>query len=209
MVLARFMCWSTIVTELATVPCILIPSLNYWAVLANIFFQSSLLLFTGTTFTLFFYSMTACSLAFVTWPDAPLRVLYNPDRKFLKRVRKFFESWDVDGRFLWTPYQPGHPSPYVVPAGAVCVPLHLLAGPKIYSGFQALRMIVLCNPITYFVIAASIGALDNLPGQGALYRRLIVGTALVLLMPPLAYLADKCFTGREPEFSPIARTARS
>jgi hypothetical protein len=209
MVLARFMCWSTIVTELATVPCILIPSLNYWAVLANIFFQSSLLLFTGTTFTLFFYSMTACSLAFVTWPDAPLRVLYNPDRKFLKRVRKFFESWDVDGRFLWTPYQPGHPSPYVVPPGAAHVPLHLLAGGKIYSGFRALRMIVLYNPITYFVIAASIAALENLPGQAMLYRRLIVGAALVLLMPPLAYLADKCFIGREPELSPIARTARS
>ena len=39
MFLARFMCWTTIVTELATVPSILIPSLNYWAVLANIFFQ--------------------------------------------------------------------------------------------------------------------------------------------------------------------------
>jgi hypothetical protein len=179
MVLAKFMCWSTIVTELATVPCILIPSLNYWAVLANIFFQSSLLLFTGTTFTLFFYSMTACSLSFVTWPDAPLRVLYDPDRKFLNRVRNFFEKWDLDGRFLW------------IPGDATHVPLQLAAGEKIYSGFQAVRMIVLYNPITWFVLAASIAAVENVRGPAALYRRLIVGTALVLLMPPLAYLADR------------------
>src|SRR3954449_13349071 len=48
LVLAKFMCWTTIVTELGTVPCILIASLNDWAVLANIFFQCNLLLFTGT-----------------------------------------------------------------------------------------------------------------------------------------------------------------
>ena len=176
MVLARFMCWSTIVTELATVPCILIPSLNYWAVLANIFFQSSLLLFTGTTFTLFFYSMTACSLAFVTWPDAPLRVLYDAGR--FAGVRIFFEKLDVDGRFLWTP------------AEAAQGPLQLVAGEKSYSGFQALRMIVLYNPITWIVLAALIAAVENVPGPAALYRRLIVGTALVLLMPPLAFVAD-------------------
>ena len=178
MVLAKFMCWTTIVTELATVPCILIPSLNYWAVLANIFFQSSLLLFTGTTFTLFFYSMTACSLSFVTWPDAPIRVVYDSDRKSLSRLRAFFEKWDLDGRFLWTPADAAH------------VPLQLVAGEKIYSGFQAVRMIVLYNPVTWFVLAASIAAVENAPGPAALYRRLIVGTALVLLMPPLAYLAD-------------------
>jgi len=49
-------------TELGVVPCIFIRRLYYWAICANILFQSSLLLFTGTTFTLFFYSMTAASL---------------------------------------------------------------------------------------------------------------------------------------------------
>jgi hypothetical protein len=184
MVLAKFMCWSTIVTELATVPGILIPSLNYWAVLANIFFQSSLLLFTGTTFTLFFYSMTACSLAFVTWPDAPLRVLYDSDRKLLETIRRLFEKLDVDGRYLWTPQQG-------VTADSTHFPLHLVAGEKSYSGFQALRMIVLYNPVTWFVTAASIAAAENAPGPAALYRRLIVGASLVLLMPPLAYIADR------------------
>ena len=42
MVLARLMCWTTIVTELGVVPAIFIPRLQYWAVCANILFQSGL-----------------------------------------------------------------------------------------------------------------------------------------------------------------------
>ena len=105
LVLAKFMCWSTIITELATVPCLLIQRLYYWGILANIFFQSNLLLFTGTTFTLFFYGMTAASLAFVTWPSGSIPVLYNPRNKFGQGARRFFEPWDLDGRFLWTESQ--------------------------------------------------------------------------------------------------------
>jgi hypothetical protein len=195
LVLAKFMCWSTIVTELGTVPAILIPSLNYWAVLANIFFQSSLCLFTGTTFTLFFYSMTGCSLAFVTWPQEPIRVFYDSERKFFVSLRRFFESWDVDGRFLWTD-------------NGARVTLSLQAGDRRYSGFQAARMIVLYNPVTWFVLAASMAVLEDVPGPAALYRRLIVGTALVLLMPPLAYLADLCLTRRERQLRPMVRTVQ-
>ncbi|MES1256914.1 MAG: hypothetical protein ABUS51_00730 [Acidobacteriota bacterium] len=179
MVLARFMCWSTIVTELATVPALLIPPLYYWAILANIFFQSSLLLFTGTTFTLFFYSMTAASLAFVMWPAAPIPVLYNPQSGFGGRARRFLQAWDLDGRFHWTPSE---------------TRLRLQTGETPYTGFRALRMLVLLNPVTYFVIAGSIAALENLPGDAAIFRRLIVALALVLLMPPLAWILDKLFT---------------
>jgi hypothetical protein len=178
MVLARFMCWTTIITELGTVPCILIPQLNYWAVVGNIFFQSGLLLFTGTTFTLFFYAMTACSLAFVTWPEAPVSVLYSPERGSSELARKFFQSWDLDGRFVWTPRST---------AG-----LRLALGENVYSGFRAVRMMVLLNPITYFAIAGSIAVLGDVPGPAAVYRRLIVGTCLVVLMPPLAWIADLC-----------------
>ncbi len=199
MVLARFMCWTTIVTELATVPCILIPQLNYWAVLANIFFQSSLLLFTGTTFTLFFYAMTAASLAFVTWPEGPVRVRYDAERS--EGMRRFFQSWDVDGRFAWTLY----PLKSEARNG-----LQVQVGEKVYRGFQALRMMVLLNPITYFAIAASIAAFGDVPGPSALYRRLIVGTSLVFLMPPLAWLADRISgAGRRELVEPRADAIRT
>ena len=104
MLLAKFMCWSTIVTELATVPCLLLPSMQYWAVLANIFFQSSLLLFTGTTFTLFFYSMTAASFAFFNWPTEPVSVFYDAESSLAQRVKSLFTAWDLDETFsLGTP----------------------------------------------------------------------------------------------------------
>jgi len=189
--LARFMCWTTIVTELATVPCILIPQLNYWAVVANIFFQSSLLLFTGTTFTLFFYSMTAASLAFVEWPESAVQVRYDASRTSAF-ARWFLQSWDLDGRFVWT-------------AGGRS--LEVQAGQKVYSGFRALRMIVLLNPITYFTIAVSIAALGDVPGPAALFRRVIVGTCLVLLMPPLAWLADTFFRNENRPATGLAPTA--
>src|SRR5439155_19528820 len=88
MLLARLMCWTTIFTELGVVPAIFIPRLQYWTVCANILFQSGLLLFTGTTFTLFFYSMSAASLAFITWPAGPVTTLYDDDSPFVNRFRK-------------------------------------------------------------------------------------------------------------------------
>ncbi len=182
--LAKFMCWTTIVTELGTVPCLLIPSLQYWAVLANIFFQSSLLLFTGTTFTLFFYSMTAASFAFFTWPEDKVRVFYDETRTLTRRIKSFFAAWDLDHIFQWVPRSSGA-------SADSSSPLTLHTGNNAYSGFRAVRMLFLLNPITYFLLACSIAAFGDLPGgQAALYRRLIVAIGLVLLMPPLAWIAD-------------------
>src|SRR5206468_9723133 len=103
LVLARFMCWTTIATEIGIVPCLFIPQLTAIAVFSNVLFQASLCLFTGTTFTLFFYSMTASSLALVRWPDQPAPVFYDPSRQLCQVARRFFTSWDLDGTFQWTP----------------------------------------------------------------------------------------------------------
>src|SRR5262249_1152091 len=144
-VLAKLMCWTTIVTESAVVPAIFIPRLQYWAVYANILFQSGLLLFTGTTFTLFFYSMSAASLAFVTWPTDPLTVQYDADCSVMTRLAKALQFCDADGRFLWAPR-----------SGSAGDWLALPIGNRIYTNFRALRMIVLLNPLTYLTIAALI-----------------------------------------------------
>jgi len=175
MLLARLMCWGTIVTELAVVPAIFIQSLNYWAVCANILFQSGLLLFTGTTFTLFFYSMTAASLAFVSWPKERITVLYNAG--VVDRIAKVLRFCDADGRFHWIPYSE--------PTGDW---LHLTTGDRAYTNFRALRMIVLLNPLTYLAIAALIAVVPEF--SAAAYRRTVVALCLFFLMPPLASLAD-------------------
>jgi hypothetical protein len=181
--LARFMCWTTIATELGIVPCLFIPRLYYWAALLNVLFQASLLLFTGTTFTLFFYSMTAASLALVNWPVLPVTVLYDPGHGFGQRARKLLQFWDLDGNFHWIPSQSVWSR----------TGLYLSDGEKTYSGFRALRMIVLLNPITYLAIAASIAVAGDMADWAMLYRRVIVATCLVLLLSPLAWFVDLLF----------------
>jgi hypothetical protein len=187
MFLARFMCWTTIATELGIVPCILIPRLYYWAIIFNVLFQASLLLFTGTTFTLFFYGMTAASLAFEDWPAEPLLVKYDRTRGVANWAKRFLSWWDVDKRFVWTPCE-------------TCA-FSLSMGNKIYRGFRALRMILLLTPVTYFAIAGAIAACESVP-FAPLIRRLIVAASLLLLMPPLAWLADKFFGDPDPR--PVA-----
>jgi hypothetical protein len=183
MVLARLMCWTTIITELGVVPAIFIPRLQYWAICANILFQSGLLLFTGTTFTLFFYSMSAASLAFVTWPAGSVTALYDDDSPFVNRLRKILRFCDADGRVNWTP-RSGHTGDW----------LRLATEKRIYCNFRALRMVVLLNPITYLAIAGLIAAAGDLP-TAATYRRMVVALCLLFLMPPLASILDR-FSGR-------------
>jgi hypothetical protein len=197
MVLARLMCWTTIVTELGIVPATFVPQLHYWAVCVNILFQSGLLLFTGTTFTLFFYGMTAASLAFVTWPSGPVPVLYDGDHARLDRARRFFARCDLDGLFQWSPQRRT--------VGAAGNWLHLSAGNKIYTNFPALRMIVLLNPLTWLTIAGLLAAAPEMSAT-AIYRRGLVGSCLFLLMPPLAWLADKIFSRGKPQAARIAAT---
>jgi hypothetical protein len=167
------------------VPAILIPRLQYWAVCANILFQSGLLLFTGTTFTLFFYSMSAASFAFVTWPEGPVKATYAANCAVLNRITNVLRFCDADRRFLWNP----------LPAGGEEW-LRLNAGKRMYTNFRALRMIVLLNPLTYMAIAALIAAAPDTAATAA-YRRIVVASSLFFLMPPLAWILDKIFASRQ------------
>jgi hypothetical protein len=185
--LGRLMCWFTIVTELGVVPCLLLPSLYYWGALANILFQCGLLLFVGNTFTMFFYGMSSASFAFVNWPSQPMRVLYHPNGGLPQAVRKFLMWIDVDRQYLWTPSDT-----FSKPAAneASCIPLSLVTDNKTYTGYRALRMILLYNPVTYIVIVAALASAGYSQGP-YLYRRILIGSALVLLLPPLAWSVDQ------------------
>jgi hypothetical protein len=140
--------------------------------------------------------MTAASLAFTPWPDGAVSVRYDPGG-FATRLRGFFESWDLDNRFVWTPDVSARNG------------LQVQTSDKAYAGFRALRMIVLLNPITFFAMAASIASLGDFPGAAALLRRLIVGTSLVLLMPPLAWIADVWWDRRKPGSRSAVRIVES
>ncbi len=76
--------------------------------------------------------------------------------------------------------------------------LQLSVGNRMYSRFRALRMLLLLNPVTYFAIAAVIAGCENVP-FAPLIRRLVVTFSLLLLLPPLAWLADKFFGEGDPQ----------
>ncbi len=184
--LGRFMCWFTILTEIGVVPFLLIPHIYFWGVLLYVLFQCGLCLFVGNTFTLFFYGMNAASFAFVTWPSSLMKAAYDPAHRMTAALQKLLEWFDLDRRVIWTP---------LPITGAI--PLELAVEGKSYSGFRALRMIVLFNPVTYLIFTAAMAASGNGESLGlAIYRRVLVGTALVLLMPPLAWIADRMSGGR-------------
>jgi hypothetical protein len=185
--LGRFMCWFTIFTELGVVPFLLVPRMYFWGALLNILFQCGLCLFVGNTFTLFFYAMNAASFAFVTWPSSRMTVRYKPGNSTI--LRGFLEWIDLDDRFDWTPLTES-----ASVAGAI--PLKLITEEKSYTGLNALRMIVLFNPATYFVFTAAMAASGYRETSGlAIYRRILLSATLILLMPPLAWIADR-LTGR-------------
>jgi hypothetical protein len=177
--MGRFLCWFTIVTELGVVPLLLIPRLYFWGVLLNDLFQCGLCLFVGNTFTLFFYAMNAASLAFITWPSEPMCITVREGRQqsFLARI-------DLDHRFIWSQARTAD-APGVVS-------LELTASGKTYVGFNALRLIFLFNPVTYFVFTAmmALSGYRDTP-ELAIYRRIVVATALLLFLPPLAWMADR------------------
>jgi hypothetical protein len=194
--LGRFMCWFTIVTELGVVPFLLLPRLYFWGVLLNVLFQCGLCLFVGNTFTLFFYGMNAASFAFVTWPENEMIVTYYPGTRVGKILKTFLERLDLDGRFRW---QAGEEQV------ASAFPLRLAVGKCSYTGARALRMIVLYNPLTYLIFTALMAVSGNHETLGlAIYRRVLVATALVLLLPPLAWIVDRLSGGRGSSSSAIS-----
>ena len=87
--------------------------------------------------------------------------------------------------------------------------LALSLGDRVYSGFRAVRMLLLLNPITYIVIAASIAVLGDWAGPAVLYRRLIVLISLVVLMPPLAWILDMLIRGQKSQVALDSRSKRS
>ena len=103
--LAKMMSWLTIGTELGLSVAFLIRRLYPLGIWLSILLHSGMLLFTGSTFTLFFYGMTAAMLVFVDWPAEPLTVIYDGDCGFCDATRRFFERLDLEDAFLWLPSQ--------------------------------------------------------------------------------------------------------
>jgi predicted DCC family thiol-disulfide oxidoreductase YuxK len=151
LLLSRMMSWATIVIELSLFVGFLVPRFYPLAIWGNIMLQTALMFSTGKTFGMFYYAMVASSLVFVDWPQVGLAVLYDGNCHFCAKLRNFFERADLEGWFRWVSLK-GTPTAGKVSEDSLCRRLRLSIGRRAYAGFEAIKMLLLFNPLTYFLL---------------------------------------------------------
>jgi predicted DCC family thiol-disulfide oxidoreductase YuxK len=178
--LAKMMSWLTIVTELGLSVALLVRRLYLLGIWLAILLHSGVLLFTGSTFTLFFYGMTAAMLVFVDWPAQPLTVIYDGDCGFCDATRRFFERLDLEGAFRWTPSQMSALEQFGITEDMARERVYLVGGGRALGGFRAFRSMLLYNPAAYVVTYVVLAA----PGpRDSTFRNVLVAILLLLFSP--------------------------
>jgi predicted DCC family thiol-disulfide oxidoreductase YuxK len=178
-VAAKIFCWGTILVELGLAGIFLLKKLIPLAIWISVLFHASLLLFTGSTFTLFFYAMQSAMLVFAFWPRNTT-VIYDGDCGICDQTRRFMERLDLEGMFAWRASQTGIGERHGITQEDLQRRIFLVADDRIYSGFRAFQMMLLWNPLTYFAIAILLAAP---PADWTLYRRILVALLLAFFLP--------------------------
>ena len=190
LVLSKLLCWFTIVTELGLSVLLLLRPLYAVGIWLSILLHSGMLLFTGSTFTLFFYGMTAAMLAFVDWPSEPMTVIYDGDCGFCNKARRFFERMDLEKAFRWERSQAAELECFGITPEMARERAYLVGVGRVYGGFRAFRAMLLYNPavyvVTYIVLAA--------PGpRDSNFRNVLVVILLVLFSPLLTPVGEALY----------------
>jgi hypothetical protein len=139
MVLSTIASWAVIVTELFISVTFAIRRLVPVGILLVIAYHSSLFLVTGTTFTMFWFSLTAACVALVEWPEVPPTVKYSEDGPFA-RIVGLLHRIDFGHALAWE--QNGGSD------------LQLVSGERHFAGREALARVILYHPTLYIVFYA-------------------------------------------------------
>ena len=190
LVAGKIMCWFTIVAELCMPAMFAIRHLALFGIWTNILFQSGLMIFTGTTFTMFFYAMNAAMLAFVPWPQSKVMVIWDGDCGFCAKSKEWVERFDLEQLIEWHPLQSGIGARFGISMDDLTTRLHLVADGRIYTGFRAFRYMAFTNPLTWLLIAVLISAApENWPD----WRRAVVICALFFFSPVFAPVGERLY----------------
>ena len=203
MLLAKAISWFTISTELGLSGVFLVRRWFPLGIWGNLLLHSGMLFFTGSTFTMFFYAMTASMLAFASWPASPMLVIFDGDCGFCALTKGWIERCDLEKTLEWRPYQSGIGERYGITDADASQRLYLInrdkGGGRIYSGFGAFKMMVLCNPISYLLTYTVLAA----PGAGeSRFRNVVVALLLFVFSPLFRPIGDALYAA-------VARNRRS
>ena len=194
--LAQFLCWTTIITEFVLVIGFLVPKWYAWSIWLGVTYHTALLVVMNTTFGMFYYAMLASYLAFVDWPQRPFDVLYDDDGTGRSLLR-FLQFIDVNRLFTWKRLH--------VPLSASCpkkrMNLVLLSCGEAYSGFAAVKRILLLSPVAYFGYVA---LLSRQP-QFLQYHRWLAAAVLIPSLPFLESSIENTYRGIVYYFSSARR----
>jgi predicted DCC family thiol-disulfide oxidoreductase YuxK len=150
MPLAKFMCWAAISTELVLFVGFLIPRFYGWTIWLGVAYHTALLVLMNSTFGVFYFAMPMAYVAFVDWPEPPVLVLYDGDCGFCEATRRWFSRLDLEGRFSWIPFQ-STAEHHGVSEQQLQEKVHLFIGDRVASGFKAFKLMLLYNPLVYYV----------------------------------------------------------
>lgn len=185
---SRLMSWASISTELGLSVMLLLRRLYPLAIWVGLAFHTSMLVLANTTFHMYYFAACASYLAFVSWPQEPVRVLYDRDCSFCVKVKHFYEHIDLERRCRWTSWPRAVNAEWLA-ARSSRSRIRLTIGEKEYAGFAALKMLLLYNPLTYFALVVVLRAPDLLD-----QRRWIAAFVLLLFSPLAEPLGNRVFS---------------
>jgi hypothetical protein len=138
-VLSTVASWGVILTELFLAVSFAVRRLVPVGILLVIAYHSSLFLVTGTTFTMFWFSLTAACVALVDWPALP-PVVKHGEEGLLSRIARILHRVDFGHAFTWEQH------------GGSAV--ELVSGDRRFTGREALARTILYHPTVYLVFYA-------------------------------------------------------
>ena len=178
LVAGKLFCWTSIAAELAIAVLTLIPRFHPAVIWGSGLFQSSLLLFTGDPFNLFFYSMQASLFAFARWPEKQLTVIWDGSCGFCRVTKELLQKLDFDPLFHWRPLQSGIGDQYGLTKEQLRQALYAAGSGWLLRGYSAIRRMVIHLPLFAMTITAAIAL-----SPGPQTRRAIVALVLLYLLP--------------------------
>jgi methylamine utilization protein MauE len=152
MLLSQWFSWISIVLEFSIAIGFLIPRLYPLGIWLGIFLHGAIMIFTVDSenlkdlFEYFLPAALSSYLVFFKWPETTLKMQYDPHHPFILSLKKASKWIDCDQFFNWEPFPVPHK------AGLGRPYLRLQTKDKTYLDFKAVKVFLLLNPLTYFVM---------------------------------------------------------